>query len=210
MATTHLAEARKERRRNEFWLRKKVRACVLTLIFALPITWGGLLGLGARFSFWIGWTVIVTVTALGIALASYEETRECRRAAVAVGLSREESLRAVQVKRRLKRRAPFLAFCAFLGVCFICKLSGLLRWIDLGQVLFFGWIFAQIWMVFHRFADANEKKEVPPPSEEILVLASDSMTKLAAIRKYREETGLGFREAKEAIEARLACAAIVQ
>jgi hypothetical protein len=79
----------------------------MTSVFALPITWGCLAGLQARFEFLLGWTLIVTVLALGIAVGSCEETRECRKAAVAAGLSLEESLWTVQARRRLRRRGPF-------------------------------------------------------------------------------------------------------
>jgi hypothetical protein len=96
-----------------------------------------------------------------------------------------------------------------LGVYLFSKLTGMMVWIDWGEVFFFGFPIAQLWQVFHHLGDANEKKEVSPPSEEILVLASDSETKLAAIRQYRKETRLGFREAKSAIEARLASATLV-
>jgi len=211
MANTGAAEVRKEQRRNKFWVRKKCRACLMFIVFALPITWGCLLGLQARFAFWLGWTVIAAVMALGITVGICEEIREGRKAAVATGLSPEESLWTIQGRRRLRRRAPFLVFFfGLLAVCFFCKLTGMLGWIDWGEILFFGCMVAECWQLIHHFADANEKKEVPPPSEEILVLASDSMTKLAAIRRYRKETRLGFKEAKKAIEAQLASATFVQ
>jgi hypothetical protein len=40
-----------------------------------------------------------------------------------------------------------------------------------------------------------------PPSERVMQLASDPARKIEAIKVYREETGAGLAEAKEAVEA---------
>ena len=41
----------------------------------------------------------------------------------------------------------------------------------------------------------------PPLSDRVKQLASDSAGKIEAIKAYREETGVGLAEAKEAVEA---------
>jgi ribosomal protein L7/L12 len=42
--------------------------------------------------------------------------------------------------------------------------------------------------------------EPPAPSEAVRALAADPARKIAAIKAYRAETGLGLLEAKEAVE----------
>lgn len=117
----------------------------------------------------------------------------------------------MQAKRRLKRRAPLIVcLVGLLAIYLFCKLTGKLAWIDWAEVLFFGSLIETLWQVTHHFRDANEKKEAPPPSQEVLAMAADSMTKLAAIREYRKESRLGFKEARRAIEAQLASPAVVQ
>ena len=41
---------------------------------------------------------------------------------------------------------------------------------------------------------------IPEPSDEVRALAADPNKKVAAIKAYREQTGLGLREAKEVVE----------
>jgi len=41
-------------------------------------------------------------------------------------------------------------------------------------------------------------------SEEVKALADDPFRKIAAIKLHREQTGLGLREAKDAVEAYMA------
>jgi ribosomal protein L7/L12 len=42
--------------------------------------------------------------------------------------------------------------------------------------------------------------ELPAPSDAVRALAADPRTKIAAIAAYRQDTGLGLVEAKEAVE----------
>lgn len=49
----------------------------------------------------------------------------------------------------------------------------------------------------HVGFDADAKL---PPSEEVRALAATPGSKIAAIRAYREQTGAGLKEAKEAVE----------
>jgi ribosomal protein L7/L12 len=39
-----------------------------------------------------------------------------------------------------------------------------------------------------------------PPSERVMLLAADPSQKIEAIKAYREETGCGLKEAKDAVE----------
>jgi ribosomal protein L7/L12 len=45
---------------------------------------------------------------------------------------------------------------------------------------------------------------LPPLSRHVMEIASDPSRKISAIKAYREETGLGLKEAKDAVEAWLA------
>jgi Ribosomal protein L7/L12 C-terminal domain len=44
----------------------------------------------------------------------------------------------------------------------------------------------------------------PPLSEEVKALADDPARKIAAIKLHREQTGLGLKEAKDAVDAYIA------
>ncbi len=45
---------------------------------------------------------------------------------------------------------------------------------------------------------------VPPMSDRVKLLAQNPTQKIAAIKAYREETGTGLKEAKDAVEAYMA------
>jgi ribosomal protein L7/L12 len=48
---------------------------------------------------------------------------------------------------------------------------------------------------------------LPPLSQRVIEIASDPGRKISAIKAYREETGLGLKEAKDAVEAWIASGA---
>ncbi len=50
-------------------------------------------------------------------------------------------------------------------------------------------------------APSVPQKPAPPPSERVRAIAQDPKRKIEAIKLYREETGAGLKEAKEAVEA---------
>jgi ribosomal protein L7/L12 len=57
----------------------------------------------------------------------------------------------------------------------------------------------------NKFAKLSEKlgyvEDPPkPPSERVMSLALDPLQKIEAIKIYREETGCGLKEAKDAVE----------
>jgi ribosomal protein L7/L12 len=57
----------------------------------------------------------------------------------------------------------------------------------------------------HGIAPDRQDRPIPaqPPSDRVKQLASDSSRKIEAIKVYREETGAGLAEAKEAVEAHI-------
>src|SRR5262249_39074928 len=105
-----------------------------------------------------------------------------------------------RLTRKLKRRRALIVFVSILGIGWLLqKIVGGPKggW---SCLLILGFFIAEFWNHFHNAADANEPREVAPPSEEVLTMASYPMTKINAIKMYRKENKLGLKEAKKAIE----------
>jgi hypothetical protein len=52
-----------------------------------------------------------------------------------------------------------------------------------------------------RYSGPRDVSKLPPLSESVKSLARDPGRKIEAIKMYREETGRGLAEAKDAVEA---------
>ncbi|MDS4074832.1 MAG: hypothetical protein RKO68_02540 [Candidatus Accumulibacter sp.] len=68
-----------------------------------------------------------------------------------------------------------------------------------GGLLFLVTGLASLWDVLRNHAPHQENRGRPEPSSEVLALARAG-NMIAAIKVYREQTGAGLREAREAIE----------
>ncbi|RQO55536.1 hypothetical protein DBR47_19965 [Paucibacter sp. KBW04] len=53
-------------------------------------------------------------------------------------------------------------------------------------------------LLLHLNAEPEGKYQ--PPSDEVLALAREPKQQIAAIKAYREQTGLGLKEAKEVVD----------
>lgn len=56
----------------------------------------------------------------------------------------------------------------------------------------------------HLNVEYHDPRTVAGLSENVRALADDPQRKIEAIKRHREETGLGLKEAKEAVEAYIA------
>ena len=66
-------------------------------------------------------------------------------------------------------------------------------------------VFLPLWAVRRRRARRTVNvDDLPVPAEKVRRLAADPKRTIDAIREYRQETGLGLLEAKEAVEQLMA------
>jgi hypothetical protein len=200
MATSIASPARRDRRRGQFWLRKKLRGFCTLMIVVFPVCCGVLFGLAVSWPYWLASIPITALFVFYLVAVHWDEVRDSRCVSVSKHLQPGQSLWVARLTRRLRRRRALIVFVCILGVCWLLqKVAGGPR-ADLSCLLILGFFIAQFWKLFHDAADANEPKEVAPPSEEVLALASYPMTKVNAIKMYRKESKLGLKEAKKAIE----------
>jgi hypothetical protein len=81
----------------------------------------------------LGWTLIVSVMAFAMAVRTYEETLECRQAAVGAGLSLKKVCGECGADAGSREELLLSFFLGLLGICFFSKLTGMLAWIDSGS-----------------------------------------------------------------------------